>query len=220
VVRSAWLWRIAVTTSAGLTAVLALSACGVGERPTLAEASAVGGETGTPTGIPAADAVLERLEGEPASQFTADYTITTNFGNTTRDAEVVRSGDRTSVTIGDVRFLNDGDQRTCDLATGQCMAGIQESHVSDAAVTSQFAAGSPARQLRVSLARRSRMPSASTEVIAGQPIPCVTVPVGQGQEVTCALPEGVVGRWETAAVKVELTSFSTHADPSAFIIHR
>jgi hypothetical protein len=204
------------------TAALALSvaACGIGVRPTLAAPSAVGGEAGTPTGIAAADAVLHLLEGEQVPTFTAEYTIRTNFGDKTTKATVARSGDRRSVTIGNIRFLTDGDRQTCDLDTGQCESGIQEARVSDTGLTSQFSAASPARQLRVSLTRRTRDPSSQSPTADQSSAVCVVVPVGDGEEQTCALPEGVIGTWRTAAVDVHLDHISDTVDPAAFDTHR
>jgi hypothetical protein len=195
---------------------LLLAACGVGVRPTLAAPGALGGDVGTPTGVPAADAVLGALEQGGSPELTAAYTITTRFGNKTTEAEVVRAGDRLSVTIGDVRFLSDGETRTCRLSTGECAAGLQEAWVSDTAVTSTFFAAAPARMLRVSLSRREGDPSASSTVVAGRPTTCVTVPVGGGQERTCATPEGVLAKLENASVDVELTRLSAQADPQGF----
>jgi hypothetical protein len=193
-----------------------LAACGVGVRPTLAAPGALGGEAGSPTGIAAADTVLEALEGADRPALSATYTITTRFGNKTTEATVVRAGDRVSVTIGDVRFLTDGDTRTCRLSTGECQAGIQEAWVSDTSVTSGFYATSPARQLRVSLVRRSGEPTGTTATVAGRPVPCVRVPVADGAEITCAAPEGVLARLQNASVDVQLTKLSATADPAAF----
>ena len=61
-------------------AALVVGSCGVGERPTLVEADAVGGQPGTPTGNAAADDVLELLEGDLPGEVTANYSITTKFG--------------------------------------------------------------------------------------------------------------------------------------------
>ena len=195
-------------------------ACGVGERPTLVEAGAIGGESGEPTGNPAADEVLGLLEGDLPGEVTADYSITTKLGGATRPARVVRSGDRLSVTIGDVRFLRDAVEQTCDLATGSCEDGLQEARVSDTAVTSQFFAAAPARVLRVSLARATGEPVGSSETVAEHPATCVAVPSGQGDERTCATPEGLVALWDTAAVTVELEDLTTSADDADFATTR
>ena len=201
---------------AGAVSLALVAACGVGERPRLVEPNAVGGQPGTPTGDDAVDAVLQLLEGEQAPQLTAAYTITTRFGSGSHPATVVRDGNRRSVTIGDVRFLSDGGRQTCDLTTGACEDDIQEQRVSDTGVTSGFWAASPAQALRVALARASGPTSASTGTVAGQPATCVTVPSGQGDETTCATPAGILARWDTAAIDVELTSFTPTADGAAF----
>jgi hypothetical protein len=211
--------RVRLVPATAALAVIA-AACGIGVRPTLAAPSAVGGAAGTPTGIAAADAVLELLEGAQAPSYTAEYTITTNFGGTSTKAIVARSGDRRSVTIGNVRFLTDGEQRTCNLDTGECESGIQEARVSDTGLTSQFSAGSPARQLRVSLSRRTQEPSTEQLTTGQADAVCVVVPVGDGDEQTCAMPQGVIGAWRTAAVDVQLDHISNDVDPAAFETHR
>ena len=200
------------------TTVLAavLGACGVGERPTLVDPSALGGLARTPTGVDAADEVLGLLEGELPEEVTATYTITPKLGALSRPATVVRSGDQTSVTIGDVRFLSNGEARTCQLATGTCVDGIDEAEVSDTAVTSGFYNSSPAQVLRVSLARATGEPVASSQTVGEHPVTCVTVPAGQGEELTCATPEGLVAVWDTAFVHVTLDGLTPTADPAAF----
>ena len=194
--------------------------CGVGERPTLVEAGAVGGQPGAPTGNAAADDVLGLLEGDLPVEVTANYSITSKLGGTTRPARVVRSGNRLSITIGDIRFLDDGDLQTCDLTTGACEEGVQEARVSDTAVTSQFYASAPARVLRVALARATGEPVGSSETVAEHPATCVAVPSGQGDERTCATPEGLVAVWDTAAVTVQLEDLTTAADDADFATSR
>lgn len=200
------------------TTVLAavLGACGVGERPTLVDPSALGGLARTPTGVDAADEILGLLEGDLPEEVTATYTITPKLGALSRPATVVRSGDQTSVTIGDVRFLSNGEARTCQLATGTCVDGIDEAEVSDTAVTSGFYNSSPAQVLRVSLARATGEPVASSQTVGEHPVTCVTVPAGQGEELTCATPEGLVAVWDTAFVHVTLDGLTPTADPAAF----
>ena len=200
------------------TTVLAavLGACGVGERPTLVDRSAIGGLARTPTGVDAADEVLGLLEGDLPEEVTATYTITPKLGALSRPATVVRSGDQTSVTIGDVRFLSNGEARTCQLATGTCVDGIDEAEVSDTAITSGFYNSSPAQVLRVSLARATGEPVASSQTVGEHPVTCVTVPAGQGEELTCATPEGLVAVWDTAFVHVTLDGLTPTADPAAF----
>jgi len=193
-----------------------LAGCGVGQRPTLADATVVGGAPGTPTGTAAADAVLSRLEGDQAPQLTATYEITDKYGGRTLPATVAVVGDRTSVTIGDVRFLSADGGRTCVVTTGSCQDGILEAKVSDTGVTSQFYASSPARQLRVSLGRASGTPVGSTTMAAGRPAACVTVPVGAGKELTCATRDGVLGGWDTASVHVALRKVLDTANDALF----
>jgi hypothetical protein len=210
---------LAVLVVVAVVAVVG-GACGVCERPTLVEAGAIGGEMGAPTGNQAADEVLGLLEGDLPEEVTANYSITTKLGGTTRPARVVRSGDRLSVTIGDVRFLHDAGDQTCNLTTGSCEEGLQEARVSDTAVTSQFYAAAPARVLRVALARATGAPVASSETVGEHPATCVAVPSGQGDERTCATPAGLVALWDTAAVTVQLQDLTTTADDADFATSR
>jgi hypothetical protein len=213
--RYAGLWLVA-----GLLAVV-LACCGLGERPTLADPTVLGGAPGTPTGVEAADAVLGPLEGQPPNPMTATYAVTTKFGGATTTATVVRSGPQQSVTIGDIRFLRGGGtDETCALTTGACEDDIQEARVSDTSLTSAFYGPSPAKAMRVSLSRSTGEPSASELVFAGQPAACIGVPVGQGTESTCATAGGVLALWDTAAVRVELQSLTDTADPAAFTATR
>ena len=93
---------------------------------------------GTPTGDDAADEVLGLLEGDLPEEVTATYTITPKLGAPADRPRWSAPATRLSVTIGDVRFLSDGEARTCQLATGTCVDGIDEAEVSDTAVTSRL----------------------------------------------------------------------------------
>ena len=52
--------------------------------------------------------------------------------------------------------------------------------------------------------------------VAGVGADCLHVPVGGGQETYCVTGDGLVALLDTAAVHIELTSFSDAADSSAF----
>ena len=88
--------------------------------------------------------------------------------------------------------------------------------MSDTGATSGFWAASPAQALRIALSRATGPTSASTGTVGGQPATCVTVPSGEGDETTCATPAGILARWDTAAIGVELNSFTPTADGAAF----
>lgn len=196
------------------TAALFTSACFTGERPTVADGQPV------PTGDPAVDAVLDLLTADPDDSFTARYLITTKFGGAqtpavvTQDAELGRS-----VTIGDVRYLVGPagvNVRTCDLASGSCTSGTDESKVSDLLLTSSFYSASPAARLRQHAAAKVASPTASTESIAGRSATCVAVPVTGGTTTYCAVEPGILARMDTADLAIELTELTDTFDESLF----
>ena len=92
--------------------------------------------------------------------------------------------------------------------------------MSDTGVTSHFCASAPARVLRIALSRATGEPVGSTGTVAEHPATCVTVPSGQGDETTCATPEGLVARWDTAAVTVQLEDLTATADDADFATSR
>jgi hypothetical protein len=198
---------------------LALAACATGERPSLGPVDTVlGGETGAAVGDAAVDPVLSLLESGGPGEFSAAYTVVRKLGPNTTTAQVVRQGEVTSVTVGDVRFLDADDDLTCSISAGICEAGIQEARISDYSVSSSFWGTAPARALRVAFARRSGEPAATTMDIGGLTATCVDVPVGPGTERYCATPSGVVAFWDTAATQVSLTAYQDTPDQTAFIV--
>ena len=72
----------------------------------------------------------------------------------------------------------------------------------------------------MALARATGEPVGSSETVAEHPATCVAVPSGQGDERTCATPEGLVALWDTAAVTVELEDLTTSADDADFATTR
>jgi hypothetical protein len=203
-----------VACVAGASALPACSAA----RPSIAKAAdpPLGGELGNPTGFDAVDAVLQRLEGPTQDVFTAMYAVTRKLGSETAEAEVAKNASATSVTIGLVRYLISDAPKTCNLNEALCERGIIEARTSNLGIGASFWRDNPARALRVTTARRSGPPTASTATIGGQEASCVAVPVGQGTETYCALAAGAIARWDTAYVTVELESLAPTADPSAF----
>jgi hypothetical protein len=199
--------------------VVVLAACATGPRPSFIEpaAAALGGSPGTPSGDASADKVLQRLEGVDPAPFTATYHVTRKLGPNETDATVVQDGDKRSITVGDVRFLHDADDQTCVLSSKTCEPGTLDARISNYSIGSAFWASAPARALRVAVSRRAGPTVASTQTIGGQQAQCVDVPVGPGVEHYCALPQGPVARWDTAATTVALTGFSPTPDQSAFL---
>ena len=66
------------------------------------------------------------------------------------------------------------------------------------------------------MARESAAPTVDTMQVAGVGADCLHVPVGGGQETYCITADGLVALLDTAAVHIEMTSFSDAADSSAF----
>ncbi len=190
----------------GVAGPLLLGGCFTGERPTL-QPPAVGGEVGTPTGDSGADDVLTRLEQTTRGSFTAGYTITRLLDSVVTPARVSQDATRTSVTVGDVRFLAETDQ-TCDLSAKSCESGMRDNLISDTGVSHEFYDAAAARRLRIALTRATAPTTTRTETIAGYPSSCVDVPLGAGTETYCANDLGVVARWLAADVTVELDAIS------------
>jgi len=207
-------FQLARTVLVATVAALSLAACATGQRPSF-EADDPAEQA---TGDPAIDAVLERLDRVGLEQFTAGYTILTRLGGLESAATVVQADNsRRSITINDVRFLDGvGTATTCDLATAECEAVINDARVSDVQVTHDFYGSSFARRLRVDAGRSLAPATASAETIAGQPATCASVPVSGGTKQYCALDAGPLARYDGNDVVVELISFDPTPDESKF----
>lgn len=206
------------TRGLGVVALcVVLAACATGPRPTLgAPVDAPLGTSGQPTGDPAVDALLARLDAVGDRTFTATYRIVRRLGPLETTATVVQDPPRLSVTVGGVRFVHNGTELTCDLATGMCEPGILDQRISDYMIGSRFYADGPAAALRVAMSRRTGVPELTQEVVAGLTVDCVRVPLGQGSDTTCVTPDGPLARLDTAALDVQLVTWSTEADAAAF----
>jgi hypothetical protein len=200
-----------------LVVVLA-AACATGQRPHFEDEqqNMVGGAPGATTGDPATDKVLALLEGNSAPSFTATYAVTRKLGPNQTTGTVVKDGSAISITVGDVRFLSGAKTETCSVSGRTCEDGTLDARISDYSIGSTFWAGAPARALRVAASRRAGPTVASTQTIAGTAATCVDVPVGAGVEHYCAVPQGAIAKWDTAAVSVDLTGLTTTTDPAAF----
>lgn len=195
-------------------AALTLAACATGPRPSFdaddpAEQS---------TGDPAIDAVLERLDRVALEQFTADYTILTRLGGKDSTATVVQADNsRRSITINDVRFLDGvGTATTCNLATAECEAVINDARVSDVQITHDFYGSSFARRLRVDAGRSLSPAVGYAETIGGASATCADVAVSGGTKVYCALDTGPLARYDGNDVVIELVGTSPTPDESKF----
>lgn len=197
-----------------LVGAVGVSACATGQRPSFdADQPAL-----APTGDPAADAVLDRLDGIDLEQFTADYSILTRLGGQESTATVVQADNsRRSVTVNDVRYLNGtGNAATCNLTTGECEASINDARTSDLQVTHDFYGVSMARRLRVDAGRRLDNSRGYLDTIAGQQATCADVPVSGGTKTYCVLDSGVLARYDGADLQIELTNVSNVADETKF----
>ena len=195
-------------------AALALTACATGQRLSFdADDPAQ-----QPTGDPAVDAVLERLDRVGIEQFTADYTILTRLGGKQSTATVVQADNsRRSITINDVRFIDgSGTAATCNLTTAECEAVLNDARVSDVQITHDFYGSSFARRLRVDAGRSLAPARGYTETIGGQPATCADVSVSGGTKVYCALDTGPLARYDGNDVVIELVTVNPTPDESKF----
>jgi len=205
---------IARTLAVAVLAALTLAACATGPRPSF-DADEPAQQA---TGDPAIDAVLERLDRVGVEQFTADYTILTRLGAKESTATVVQADNsRRSITINAVRFIDgSGTVATCNLATAECEAVINDARVSDVQVTHDFYGSSFARRLRVDAARSLSPARGYTETIGGLPATCADVPVSGGTKVYCALDDGPLARYDGNDVLIELVALNPTPDETKF----
>jgi len=208
--------RVMRRRAALVASLLVLTGCFTGARPSVTTEPFA---SGTSSGDPAVDAVLEQLDAGNPGPYTAGYTVLTKFGNTTRPAQVaVAPPASRSVTVGDVRFLSVGGTKQTCVATkpDQCTTTIEPQRISDTQITPDFYALDAAKRLRRSAAARIGTPIPHDEQIAGQPATCVDIPVTGGVTTYCALANGPLARLDDAAVSIELTDFTAAADPALF----
>jgi len=199
-----------------LTALVALTlaACATGPRPNF-DASDPADQA---TGDPAIDAVLERLDRVGVEQFSVSYTVLTRLGGLESTASVVQADNsRRSITINNVRFLDGvGTATTCDLATAECEAVINDARVSDVQITHDFYGSSFARRLRVDAGRSLSPARGYAETIGGQPAVCADVSVSGGTKVYCALDAGPLARYDGNDVLIQLVAYDEIPDEAQF----
>lgn len=192
-----------------------LTGCMTGERPTLA------GDTVPERSTDGAvAAVLTLLEDPPRGQepLVARYDVLKKFGNVSSEAVLARDGERTSVTVGDVRYLDGPDGRqTCLLPSGSCSDGFDETKVSDTLTVSTFATESAVTRLRqdarnaIGPARPfQRSVAGAIDTLDGT---CVEIDVTGGTTYWCALAEGVLALQDTADMRAELVGLTTGTPP-------
>jgi hypothetical protein len=211
--------RLVVPRLGLLLLVGLVAGCATGARPTLGDTVAIGGAAGTATGDPAADIVLQRLEGVPAGSFTATYHVLRRYGGLETDAVVAQQADEggvsaRSVTVGNVRAIESPEAQTCPLDGSGCESGVNNARISDYTISFSFSGESAARRLRVALARRSADPTGSEQTFAGLLAQCVSVPLDEGAETYCATEAGPLASWDANDVSIELESFTNSVDPA------
>ncbi len=201
--------------TAALGLLILLGGCFTGERPSFTTEPF---PAGSATGDPSIDEVLDQLDKADEGTYTAQYTVLTKFGNTTRPASVAVAAARRSVTVGSVRFLTvNGDSQTCLLdKTDPCSSTIDPARISDTQITPDFYAGDAAKRLRRVASNKIGPPVLHSETIAGQPATCVDVPVPGGTSVFCVLANGPLARLDDGAVAINLTGFAAAVDKSLF----
>ena len=201
--------------AAPLALLFVLTGCFTGERPSFTTEPF---KPGSSSGDASIDAVLAGLDAANEGPFTADYTVLTKFGNTTRPATVAVSPARRSVTVGDVRFITvNGSSQTCIIdKSDPCSSTIDPARISDAQITPDFYAIDAAKRLRRSATARIGAPIAHTEEFAGQSATCVDVPVPGGVSTYCVLPQGPLAELDDGAVSINLTQYAPAVDESVF----
>ncbi len=199
-----------------LLSALVLAGCFTGKRPHFEEEEPP--RSTTASGDANIDAVLRRLDASDQSTFTARLDVLTRFGPVETSVVISQAGpDRRSVTIGDVRYLRDGgDTSTCDLTTGECSDGTDESRTSNLQLNSESFGFGAAARLRQLARQKISSSTPSTMTLADQPATCVEVPVSGGVVKYCALDSGVLALLDDAAHAVTLVSYSPAVDESVF----
>ena len=199
-----------------VASLVVLAGCFTGPRPSVTTEPFA---PGTSSGDPAVDAVLQQLDAENPGPYTADYTVLTKFGNSSRPARVaLLPPAKRLVSVGDVRFLNvDGATQTCfKNQPDQCTTTIDPQRISDTQITPDFYASDAAKQLRRTAVARIGAAVPHTEQTAGQSATCVDVPVSGGVTLFCALTNGPLALLDDGAVRIELTQYTPAVDESLF----
>ena len=192
-----------------------LTACFTGKRPSPSDEPF---PPGAKTGDAAIDQVLTQLDQINTGPYTAEYSVLTRYGNTTRTATVSIDGARRAVTIGDVRFItvNDASQ-TCLLNTTQpCSTSIDANRVSDTQITPNFYAADAAKRLRRDATSLVAATVSHVEKIAGQTATCVNVPLAGGTAEFCTLNRGPLARLDDASVSIQMFNYTPSVEDNAF----
>lgn len=193
-------------------AVVALTGCFTGERPTLAPDLSVDDA--------AAEAVLDRLDGAESLDFVATYRIVPSLSGDPTRAIVAQLDSRRRITIGNVEYVTDGDEsRTCQNDVEGCTDFLDDARISNLNITHTFWGAAFRSRLELDASRRIGPTAGTSTTIAGLAAVCVdvivpSVAVDTGTVVYCALDAGVLARYFGADVSIELTSFSFEVSSS------
>jgi hypothetical protein len=196
---------------AALGAVLLLGGCFTGPRPSFIDVST------DPTGDTAVDQVVASLDAAASGTFTATYDILNKYGSTTVAATISRDDTRTSITIGDVRFLQgpDGTQ-TCTVSTGTCEQGLNDARVSDTAVIHTFAKEAAATRLRREASSKTAPGETYAATVGDQQVNCVRLTGAGGATQFCALDNGWLALEDVAEVNITLKTLVPTATEALF----
>ncbi len=195
-----------------VVAAAILSGCITGQRPTLV--------TRTPIDDPAAQPVVDLLDRAGSLDFLATYRIIPSATGESTEATVVQLDGKRRITIGNVTFTIDAESSsTCQNGVEGCVDFLDDSRVSDLAITHLFWSSAMQTRLEVDAGRRIGPSSASTITIADHQAMCVDVVVPSvatttGTVVYCALETGILARYFGADVSIELTSISLAVTPN------
>lgn len=197
-----------------------LTACQTGERPSFdtvpSDSGAAPADQDDSGPSPELTAFIELLSSPPPPGETATYSIVQATQGVTAAATLVRDSDRTALDVRDAQFReSDGQQETCERASGVCASGYAEQRLSDLQITSGF--WGPALRTTLAsptLAARIGPITTFSRTIAGQQATCIEIPGPSRVDRYCVLPSGIVATVETAAVNVELTEYRASFDES------
>jgi hypothetical protein len=199
-------------------AALLLVGCATGQRPYFADESVI---PQTPTGDPAIDAVLERLESVDSTTngpATAAYDVFRKYGELHTGSVVVLAPGKRSITVGNTHYIQTDDLAvTCSIEPAECVEGFDPQRISDSGVTYEFYAADTAKRLRRDALAKIGPATASTQTIAGQTATCVDVPVTGGFAVYCALDSGLLAELDDGDVTVTLTLYGETVDENNFV---
>ncbi len=194
-----------VLLTLALTALLA--GCFTGQRPHFNYDPL---SAGSPTGDPAIDAVLAKLDHVTSGPATALYSVLTKFGNVTVTAAVVLNGDRRAIDVATTRYLDLGNQQfTCTIAADStantdCVNGLAPARISDVGITIDFYAAEAATRLRRDAQSQLSAAVAHDEVIANQEATCVSVTLAGGTAMYCVLANGLIAKLDDGDVLITL----------------